>query len=142
MTVAVLKQGRIDDRYQRRSSDDYVIEWFSGTIGAGGQNHQKTQNCARIRHLPTGLVRTAQTRSRQNSLKMAMAAINDELDHQAGTLANYAENQIRRTQVGAGQRSDKRRTYRFQDGLAHDHMTGKSAAIDRVVNGRFDLLWS
>lgn len=142
VTVAVLGSFTVDVRpYHQRSADDYTIEWFSGTIGAGGQNHQKTQNCARIVHRPTGLIRTAQTRSRQNSLKLAMGAINDELDRLASHVTNAATNDSRRDQVGSGQRSDKRRTFRFQDGLVHDHVTQKSIPVDRAMNGRLDLLW-
>lgn len=141
MTVAVIGELRTDQPYDRRTDSDFRIEWFSGSVGAGGQNHQKTQNCARITHLPTGLVRIAQTRSRQNSLKAALAAINDDLDRLASSTANAVQNDVRRKQVGTGERSDKRRTFRFQDGLVHDHITGKSVSVTRVMNGCLDLLW-
>jgi len=142
VTVAVLAQSMVDSRYQRRNADDYVIEWYSGTVGAGGQNHQKTQNCARLTHLPTGIVRTAQTRSRQNSFKAARAAIDQELDRQNHQTANAAENAVRRAQVGSGQRSDKRRTVRFQDGLVHDHVTQKSVPINVYLKGYLEKLWT
>lgn len=141
MTVAVIGQLHTDQPYDRRSDSDFRIEWFSGSVGAGGQNHQKTQNCARVTHVPTGLVRIAQTRSRQNSLKAALAAINADLNRLAANSANAAENDVRRKQVGSGERSDKRRTFRFQDGLVHDHITGKSSTVSRVMNGCLDLLW-
>ena len=139
--MAVIGELRTEQPYDRRSDSDFCIEWFSGSVGAGGQNHQKTQNCARVTHVPTGLMRIAQTRSRQNSLKAAMTAINHDLDRLATTRANAAENHLRRQQVGSGERSDKRRTYRFQDGLVHDHITGKSSTVSRIMNGCLDLLW-
>lgn len=44
-------------------------------------------------------------------------------------------------QVGSGQRGDKRRTYRQQDGWVTDHITGKKAPYEKVINGEFELLW-
>ncbi len=49
--------------------------------------------------------------------------------------------QERKAQVGSGESADKMRTYRFQDGLVKDHVTGKSARVNDVMAGGFDLLW-
>jgi protein subunit release factor A len=43
--------------------------------------------------------------------------------------------------VGTGERSDKRRTYRFQHDVVVDHVSGKSASIKQIMGGRFELLW-
>lgn len=141
VTVAVLGSVAASGLYERRADTDFAIQWYNGTIGAGGQAHQKTKTCARIIHLPTGIVRTAQSRSRQNSLANAMAAIHTDLDRQAVTDAGRATNGVRQAHVGSGERSDKRRTLRFQEGKVHDHITGKSAPLDRVMKGEFRLLW-
>lgn len=140
MTVAVLAGAKSNSIYDRREPDDFEVSWFSGT-GCGGQHRNKHQNSARVRHIPSGVVRTAQTRSRENSLKDAMDAILAELDRLAGRDASTAENAIRRAAVGSGERSDKRRTYRFQEGRVHDHQTGRSALVDRVMSGDFSALW-
>lgn len=141
VTVAVIGDTSTTSIYDRRRPEDFEVSWFNGTVGAGGQNHQKTQNCARVKHRPTGIVRTAQTRSRQNSLKNAMTALVEELDRMRdGAVANKT-NLVRRTQLGSGERSDKRRTYRYQEGKVHDHLTGKSARIEAVMTGRLELLW-
>ena len=94
-----------------------------------------------MKHIPTGIVKQSQTRSRENSLRSALAAINQELDRLASLTANTAENDVRREQVGSGQRSDKRRTLRFQDGVVHDHITNKRMPIDRYMTGGIDTLW-
>lgn len=141
VTVAVIDGAAADlGPFQRRNDVDYAVEWFSGS-GAGGQHRNKTQNSARVTHVPTGLVRMAQTRSRENSLRSAKAALNGELDRLADGVANAVTNDARRGQVGSGERSDKRRTFRFQDGLVHDHITRKSMPLARFMNGQLDLLW-
>jgi protein subunit release factor A len=87
------------------------------------------------------VVRTAQTRSRKNSLANAMTALTAELDRLSGHATGSATNGVRRQQVGSGMRSDKRRTLRFREGVAHDHITHKSAPLERMMKGEFHLLW-
>ena len=50
-------------------------------------------------------------------------------------------NITRADQIGSGERGDKRRTYRFQEGIVKDHVTGKSAKISHVMKGEMDRLW-
>lgn len=116
------------------------IEWYSGT-GAGGQHRNKTQNSCRITHIPTGTVATAQTRSRQNSLNLAMADIQHRVDKLAKNSYNSSIASDRRQQVGSGMRGDKIRTYRFQDDVVKDHITDSTASVKKVLAGNFDLLW-
>ena len=142
VTVAVMDGGAAGKTvYDQRAESAFEIQWYNGTIGAGGQNHAKTAACARVKHIPSGVVRTAQTRSRKNSLANAMQAINAELDRLSSNAVGTAVNGVRRQQVGSGMRSDKRRTYRFQDGKVHDHGTGKSASVDHIMKGEFRLIW-
>ena len=140
VTVAVLREGAADPALTRRAPADFEVEWYSGS-GSGGQHRNKHQNSARVRHLPTGLVRTAQTRKRETSLREAMEALGAELDRMAARGAGAAENGMRAGQIGSGMRSDKRRTYRFQDGTVKDHVTGRSAQVDAVMAGGFERLW-
>ena len=120
---------------------DLKIEWYSGT-GAGGQHRNKHQNSCRITHLPSGVVATAQTRSRQNSFDQAMAAIQTAVDNEAKRCYNNNIASDRKSQVGSGMRGDKIRTYRFQDDTVQDHITGKRSKVKKVMNGHFDELWS
>lgn len=126
--------------YDQRSENDFDVQWYSGS-GAGGQHRNKTQNSARITHIPSGIVRQAQTRSRENSFQEAMTALNTELDKLSVNVSGQAENSVRRAHIGSGERSDKRRTYRFQENLVHDHVTGKSVNLSKVMKGEFRLLW-
>jgi peptide chain release factor 1 len=123
------------------SDADLKIEWYSGT-GAGGQHRNKHQNSCRITHIPTGIVATAQTRSRQNSLDQAKSTIFLEVDKLVKDLYNSNIASDRKTQVGSGMRGDKIRTYRFQDDRVLDHLTGKAASTKKVLAGNFNLLWN
>jgi peptide chain release factor 1 len=120
---------------------DLKVEWYSGT-GAGGQNRNKVQCSCRITHLPSGIVATAQTRSRQNSLRLAMSAIQEQVDTIHKTVYNNTIASDRKQQVGTGMRGDKIRTYRFQDDRVQDHNTGKTAKCSAVLKGNFELLWN
>ncbi len=140
MTVAVID--RIEaTRASSIPESDLKIEWYSGT-GAGGQHRNKHQNSCRITHIPTGLVATSQTRSRQNSYNLALAEIQQQVDELAKRQYNNNIASDRKRQVGTGMRGDKIRTYRFQDDRVQDHITGKITSTKKVLQGNFDLLWS
>ena len=138
VTVAIVAADRGYEDV-RVNPGDLKVEYYSGT-GAGGQHRNKHQNSVRITHLPTGLMRTAQTRSRDSSYREAMEALRMDLDAYQRTEQSQSANCLRRRQVGSGERSDKRRTYRFQENRVIDHVTGKAAPCSMVMNGGFDLL--
>lgn len=140
VTVSVLDKDQEDDSSQQFDTKDFQITFFSGT-GPGGQNRNKVQASARITHLPTGLVRSAQTRSRKNSVNIAMEALREDLLAMGIEQQHGEQNMTRKKQVGTGMRGDKRRTYRFQDGLAHDHVTGRSHKLRAVMAGDMTGLW-
>lgn len=51
---------------------DFELTWFSGS-GAGGQHRNKHQNCARLRHIETGVIATGQSqRDQQSNLREAL----------------------------------------------------------------------
>jgi peptide chain release factor 1 len=141
VTVAVInptvKRNTLADR---REESDFKVEWFSGT-GSGGQHRNKHQNSCRLTHIPTGLEQISQTRSRTSSQATAMSNLIVALDGLATTQHNNVVSKDRKEQVGSGMRGDKIRTYRFQDNNVTDHLTGKSAPCDKVMKGKFDLLW-
>jgi peptide chain release factor 1 len=122
------------------SDTDFRVEWYSGT-GAGGQHRNKHQNSARITHIPTGVVATAQCRSRINSLEQARATLLAQLTTATQIRQNQAVASERKLQVGSGMRGDKIRTYRFQDDTVKDHITEKTSTVSKVMRGYFDLLW-
>jgi len=140
VSVLALAERTADHPAARRSDGDFVLEWYSGS-GAGGQHRNRHMNSARLRHGPTGLVVTSQQRKRPNSEAEARAEMTSRLDALLAAEGAGAENKNRSAQIGCGARADKRRTYRFQEGMVTDHETGKSAPAKKVMKGMFDLLW-
>lgn len=137
VTVAVIDSAKLTVTLREQ---DLRIEWYSGT-GAGGQHRNKHQNSCRITHIPTGIVATAQCRSRENSMDQAMTNIHEKIDIITKIQYNNSIATHRREQVGSGMRGDKIRTYRFQDDRVQDHITNKVSSTKKVLQGNFDLLW-
>lgn len=138
VTVAIIDPREVKE--VTFNDKDFKIEWYSGT-GAGGQHRNKHQNSCRLTHIPTGMVATAQCRSRENSLNEARTTLLSRLNNAASNGLQNEESQARKAQIGSGMRGDKRRTYRFQDDIVKDDVKGSSASVAKVLAGNFDLLW-
>jgi protein subunit release factor A len=70
-----------------------------------------------------------------------MAALITMLDDRLRSGSKAVEDDVRRQQIGSGMRGDKRRTYRFQDDVVTDHVTGKSMQASKAMRGGFANLW-
>lgn len=95
----------------------------------------------RLTHIPTGEVATAQTRSRQNSLNLAMADIQRRVSDRVRSAVATRVSADRKQQVGTGMRGDKVRTLQFNHDIATDHRTGKKMSASRFMRGHMDELW-
>lgn len=119
---------------------DLKVEWYSGS-GAGGQFRNKHQNSCRLTHLPTGIVCTAQTRSRDNSYRLALAEMQKRVSERTMSEQHGDLAALKKRQVGSGQRGDKIRTIRFQDDRAVDHRTDRKIRAAEYMDGHMDQLW-
>jgi peptide chain release factor 1 len=137
VTVSVLEQ---DDATFRLDDRDLRLRWFSGT-GKGGQHRNKHQNSVEVVHVPTGVSRSAQTRSRETSLREARTALEKALAQRHEGRAAASTNRVRTEQIGTGERSDKRRTLRFRDDRVVDHFTGRTTSVTRFMKGDISGLW-
>lgn len=120
--------------------NDLKIEWYSGT-GSGGQHRNKHQNSCRITHIPSGVVSTAQCRSRENSYNEAFSNITQKVLSSQYEEFNTIMSESRKKQVGSGMRGDKIRTYRFQDDSCCDHRTDNKISLKKIMSGNIDLFW-
>ena len=100
------------------------------------------KSSCRLTHIPTGIICTAQTRSRENSYREALAALTNRVQEQASSAISLMRAKEKHTQVGSGQRGDKVRTIRFQDDQATDHRTSKRIKAGAYMRGCMDELWN
>ncbi len=134
-TVAVMPE--VDDVEVHLNPND--LEWqFTLSQGAGGQNVQKNMTAVRLTHRPTGMVvncqdERSQLQNKEKALRMLRARLHEiQLEDQNREV--YA---ARKAQVASGDRSDKIRTYNFQQNRLTDHRNGKTLVnrLDEILDG-------
>lgn len=137
ITVAILEENNYKEVEIHPS--EIRIETTRGT-GKGGQHKNTTDSCVIITHIATDIkvVRDGrnQHKNKEDALKEIKKRVNEY--YRTGHLEEYAE--IRRDQIGKGERSDKRRTYRVKDGIVTDHITNKTVSFKEVMKGKIELL--
>jgi peptide chain release factor 1 len=110
--------------------------------GPGGQSVNTTDSAVRITHLPTGLVVEIQDEKSQHKNKAkALSVLRTRLYERELEERRAADSAARRSMVGAGDRSDKIRTYTFPQDRVTDHRIGLDlSAVPRVMDGEIDRL--
>jgi peptide chain release factor 1 len=136
-TVAVMPE--VEEVDVEIDQSDLKIDVYRST-GPGGQSVNTTDSAVRITHMPTGLVvamqdEKSQLQNRQKALRVLRARLYElELERQQRELADQ-----RRAQIGSGSRSEKIRTYNFQDSRVTDHrIKHTSYKLDAVLSGELD----
>ena len=105
--------------------------------GNGGQCVNTTDSAVRLTHYPTGIVVYSQTEKSQLQNKAkAFALLRAKLYDIEQQKAHDAEAQLRKSQIGTGDRSEKIRTYNFPQGRVTDHRINLTLyKLDKIMNG-------
>lgn len=134
VTVAVMPEAEeldvvIDDK-------DIRIDVMRAS-GNGGQCVNTTDSAVRLTHYPTGIVVYSQTEKSQLQNKAkAFALLRAKLYDIEQQKAHDAEAELRRSQVGTGDRSEKIRTYNFPQGRVTDHRINLTLyRLEKILDG-------
>ncbi|OGW72215.1 MAG: peptide chain release factor 1 [Omnitrophica bacterium GWA2_52_12] len=137
VTVAVLVEA--EEEEFKIDPDDLRIDVYRAS-GAGGQHVNKTESAVRITHIPTGFVISCQDeRSQHKNKAKAMRVLRARLFEMKQLQEAKEQAEIRKAQVGSGDRSGKIRTYNFSERRVTDHRIGLTLhSLDDILNGHLD----
>ena len=137
-TVAVMPE--VSDDIDLVIPDGDVRMDITRASGNGGQGVNTTDSAVRLTHIPTGIIIYSQTeRSQLQNKAKAWALLRSKLYDLEQRKRHDAEADMRRSQVGTGDRSEKIRTYNFPQGRVTDHRIKLTIyRIDDVMNGDLD----
>jgi peptide chain release factor 1 len=138
-TVAVLPEA--DEVDVQIDEKDLRIDVYRST-GPGGQSVNTTDSAVRITHLPTGLVVAIQDEKSQHKNKAkAMSVLRSRLLDLEMEKQREAGSALRKSMVGAGDRSEKIRTYNYPQDRVTDHRIGMDLHnLPGVLDGDLDRL--
>ena len=137
ITVAVLPE--IDAIEFSINPSDLRIDTYRAS-GAGGQHVNRTESAVRITHLPTNIVVACQEgRSQIENRETAMNLLRAKLWQKYNDEQQQKISNLRKSQVGSGDRSEKIRTYNYPQNRVTDHRISLTLnKLDFVMLGNLD----
>lgn len=137
ITVAVLPE--VDEIQVVINPADLRIDTYRSG-GAGGQHVNRTDSAVRITHLPTGIVVACQEgRSQIENRETAMQLLRAKLWEKYNNEQHDTISNLRKDQVGSGERAEKIRTYNYPQNRVTDHRIGLTLnKLDQIMAGNLD----
>ena len=136
-TISVAVMPEVEDDIDIVIEDKDIRIDVMRASGNGGQCVNTTDSAVRLTHYPTGIVVYSQTEKSQIQNKAkAFAILKAKLYDMEQQQRHDAEAEMRRSQIGTGDRSEKIRTYNFPQGRVTDHRINLTLyKLDKILNG-------
>ena len=137
ITVAIMPEAEeVDVQFDM---NDCRFDVFRAS-GNGGQCVNTTDSAVRLTHIPTGIVISCQDEKSQLKNKdKAIKVLRARLYDLEQSKAHDAEAELRKSQIGTGDRAEKIRTYNFPQGRVTDHRIKLTLhRLDDILNGDLD----
>lgn len=134
ITVAIMPE--VEDFDIEIDEKDIRIDVMRAS-GNGGQCVNTTDSAVRLTHNPTGIVIYSQTeKSQLQNKEKAFRLLRSKLYDLELERRQNEEADLRRSQIGTGDRSEKIRTYNFPQGRVTDHRIKLTLhRLDGILNG-------
>lgn len=139
-TISVAVMPEVDEDIDIVIEDKDIRVDVMRASGNGGQCVNTTDSAVRLTHYPTGIVVYSQTEKSQLQNKAkAFALLKSKLYDMEQQQRHDAEAELRRSQIGTGDRSEKIRTYNFPQGRVTDHRINLTLyRLEKIMNGDID----
>ncbi|MDE0585198.1 MAG: peptide chain release factor 1 [Planctomycetota bacterium] len=139
VTVAVMPE--VEELDYQLDEEELEITAMRSS-GPGGQHVNKTSSAIRVIHLPTGLqVKCQEDSSQLRNKARALDLLRAKLYEIERQKLDDERSEMRRTQVGTGDRSQRIRTYNYPQNRATDHRLGKSFSLEKVSEGLIEPIF-
>lgn len=138
ITVAIINPNGKESFNLDRSE---VTKSYIRSSGSGGQNVNKRSTCVQLTHIPTGIqIKCQDERDQKKNEELAWKRLEDKLRSIEDDKYFEKFSKDRFEQIGLGDRSEKKRSYRLREDIVIDHETGKQCSFKDFSRGKIEIL--